>query len=202
DVERTLVPGDLVIRDGARAIALAGVMGGLDTEVTAGTRRVLLEAASFAAKSVRRTARRLGLHSEASHRFERGVDPELAAFASARATRLMCLVGGGKLLGDLIDAYPGRKPPAPIRVRLPRVQMLTGVALDAATCRDALERLGFGVAGEPDPATGFEVTPPSARGDVTREVDVIEEILRIVGYEQVSPTLPLLRQAPGLRPRD
>jgi len=201
-VARTLVPGDLMIRDGLRGIALAGVMGGQDSEVTDRTTRVLLESASFRPLSVRRTARRLGLHSEASHRFERGVDPELAAFASARAARLLCLVGGGKLLGELIDAYPGARPPAAIRVRLPRVQMLTGVALDAATCHDALARLGFGVAGEPDPAGGFEVTPPSARGDVTREVDVIEEILRVVGYEQVSPTLPILRKAPGLRPRD
>ena len=87
-------------------------------------------------------------------------------------------------------------------MRLPRVQMLTGIALDAATCRDALERLGFGVASEPDPATGFTATPPSTRGDVAREVDVIEEILRVVGYEQVAPTLPTLRRAPGLRPRD
>ena len=200
-IVRTLVPGDQLIRDGMRGIALAGVMGGLDSEVTDRTTQVLLESASFRPLTVRRTARRLGLHSEASHRYERGVDPELCALASARATRLMCLAGGGKVLGSLIDAYPGRKSPPSIRVRLPRVQMLTGVALDATTCRDALERLGFGVAGGAG-ASSFEVTPPSARGDVAREVDVIEEILRLVGYEQVSSTLPTLRQAPGLRPRD
>jgi phenylalanyl-tRNA synthetase beta chain len=202
-IVRTLLPGDLMIRDGARSIALAGVMGGQASEVTERTTQVLLESASFRPLSVRRTARRLGLHSEASHRFERGVDPELAALASARAARLLCIVGGGKLLGDLIDVYPAVRRPAAIRVRLPRVQMLTGVALSAATCQDALERLGFGFAGTgPDPASVFEVTPPSARGDVTREVDVIEEILRVVGYEQVPSTLPAMRQAPGLRPRD
>jgi phenylalanyl-tRNA synthetase beta chain len=202
-VVRTLLPGDLVIRDGLRSIALAGVMGGLDSEVTDRTTQVLLESASFLPLSVRRTARRLGLHSEASHRFERGVDPELCALASARAARLMCMTGGGNVLGALLDAYPrGSRPPA-ISVRLPRVQMLTGVALDPATCRDALGRLGFGVAGgQEEPASPLEVTPPSARSDVTREVDVIEEILRVVGYEQVSPTLPILRQAPGVRPRD
>lgn len=208
DVERTLLPGDLVIRDGMRAIALAGVMGGLDTEVTGGTRRVLLESASFQALAVRRTARRLGLHSEASHRFERGVDPELAALASARAARLMCIIGGGKVIGDLVDAYPAPRAPAAIRVRLPRVRLVTGVALDAATCRDALERLGFGVAPAgaapeaPEESEALDVTPPSARADVAREVDVIEEVLRVVGYEQVSPTLPILRRAPGVRPRD
>ncbi|HEX2690709.1 MAG TPA: phenylalanine--tRNA ligase subunit beta [Kofleriaceae bacterium] len=202
-VQRTLVPGDLVIRDGLRGIALAGVMGGLDSEVTERTTRVLLETASFQPLSVRRTARRLGLHSEASHRFERGVDPELAPLASARAARLLCMVGGGKLAGELFDAYPAVRPPAKVSVRLARVQMLTGVALDAATCHDALERLGFGVVGGgPESAGRFEVTPPSARGDIAREVDVIEEILRVVGYEQVSPTLPILRQAPGLRARD
>ncbi|HMG24150.1 MAG TPA: phenylalanine--tRNA ligase subunit beta [Kofleriaceae bacterium] len=199
-IERTLVPDDLVIRDGDRGVALAGVMGGLDTEVTDRTSRVLLEAASFQPLAVRRTARRLGLHSEASHRFERGVDPELAALASARAARLMCLLGGGRVLGELIDAYPGARPRAPIAVRLPRVQMLTGVPLDLAICRDALERLGFEV--RSDGAAGFAATPPSVRADVAREVDVIEEILRVVGYEQVPSSLPVMRQAPGVRPAD
>ena len=198
--ERTLVPGDLMIRDGARGIALAGVMGGLDTEVTDRTTRVLLEAASFASLSTRRTSRRLGLHSEASHRYERGVDPELAALGSARAARLMCLTGGGRVVGDLVDAYPGARSPAKIRVRLPRVQLLTGVALDAAACRDALERLGFGAA--EDGAGAITAAPPSARADVTREVDVIEEILRVVGYEQVPSSLPPQRQAPGTRTID
>jgi len=201
---RTLVPGDLVIRDGQRGVALAGVMGGLDTEITGKTSQVLLESASFRPLSVRRTARRLGLHSEASHRYERGVDPELAAIGSARAARLLCIVGGGKLLGDLVDSYPAPKRPAAIPVRLARVQMLTGVALDGPTCRDALERLGFEVAAAaPSPAgEAFEITPPSARSDVGREVDVIEEILRIVGYEQVVSSLPILRRAPGVRAAD
>jgi phenylalanyl-tRNA synthetase beta chain len=203
-VVRTLVPGDLMIRDGIRGVAVAGVMGGLDTEVTDKTTRVLLEAASFQSLAVRRTARRLGLHSEASHRYERGVDPELSALASARAARLMCQLGGGRVLGDLVDAYPAPRRPAAIAVRLPRVQRLTGVALDAATCRDALERLGFTVAaGAPDAgADVLGVSPPSARADVAREVDVIEEVLRVVGYEQVPSTLPALRQVPSVRPRD
>ncbi|HEU0030084.1 MAG TPA: phenylalanine--tRNA ligase subunit beta [Kofleriaceae bacterium] len=199
NVPRTLVPGDLMIRDGDKGIALAGVMGGLDSEVTDKTTRVLLESASFRPLSVRRTARRLGLHSEASHRFERGVDPELAALASARAARLMCLLAGGKVVGDLVDAYPNHRKPPTIPVRLSRVRMVTGVALEGTTCRDALERLGCTVS-----STGevFDVTPPTARGDIAREVDVIEEILRVVGYEQVSSTLPVMRQAPPVRPPD
>ena len=198
-IERTLVKNDLLIRDGERGIALAGVMGGLDTEVTDKTKRVLLESASFRQITVRRTARRLGLHSEASHRFERGVDPELAPLASARATRLICMHAGGRVAGDLVDAYPQKRTVAAIPTRLDRVRMVTGVALRASTCRDALERLGCTVTGSD---SSFDVTPPTARADVTREVDVIEEILRVVGYEQVSSTIPVLRQAPGVRSRD
>ena len=198
-IERHLVGDDLVIRDGDRAIALAGVMGGKDTEVTAGTTRILLESASFDAKAVRRTARRLGLHSEASHRFERGVDRELAAYASARAARLLCQLAGGTVLGQVIDAYPYRHAPVAFPVRMSRVRMLTGVAMPASTARDALERLGCTVTGTDDV---LDVTPPSARGDMAREVDAIEEVLRIVGYEQVPSTLPVLREAPGVRPAD
>ncbi|HUJ63068.1 MAG TPA: phenylalanine--tRNA ligase subunit beta [Kofleriaceae bacterium] len=194
--KRTLVAGDLMIRDGDRGIALAGVMGGADTEITDATTRVLLESACFQPLLVRRTARRLNLRSEASQRFERGVDPELAALASARAARLLCQVGGGAVIGEAVDAYPGKRTIAPIAVRLPRVQAVTGVALDEATCRDALERLGFAV------SSGFEVTPPSPRHDVTREVDVIEEILRVSGYDQVPSTLPALRTPPPVRPAD
>ena len=198
-IDRTLVKGDLLIRDGARGIALAGVMGGLDTEVTDQTTRVLLESASFRPLTVRKTARRLGLHSEASHRFERGVDPELASLASARAARLICEVAGGTVRGAPIDAYPNKRVAPTIPVRLARVRMVSGVALDSSTCRDALERLGCAVAGVGEM---FDVTPPTARADIVREVDVIEEILRIVGYEQVPSSLPVLRQAPGVRPPD
>ncbi len=198
-VKRTLIPGDLLIRDGKKGIALAGVMGGLDTEVTDKTTRVLLEAASFKPILIRRTARRLGLHSEASHRFERGVDPELAQLASARASRLLCQVGGGTVAGDAVDAYPQRRVSPTLTVRMSRVRMVSGVQLETSTCRDALERLGCSVGG-----TGevLDVTPPSARSDVAREVDVIEEILRIVGYESVPSSLPILRQAPGVLPKD
>ncbi len=198
-IDRTLVKDDLVIRDGKRAIALAGVMGGRETEVTAGTTRILLESATFDPKAVRKTARRLNLHSEASHRFERGVDRELAGLASARAARLICQLAGGTVQGESIDAYPERHAPVSIPVRMARVRMLTGVALPASTARDALARLGCAVTGTDEV---LEVTPPSARADVAREVDVIEEVLRIVGYEQVPSTLPILREAPGVRPPD
>ena len=176
-------------------------MGGLDTEVTDATTRVLLESASFRAARVRRTARRLGLHSEASHRFERGVDP------GARGARVGARGApdvparrrqGRRRAGRRVSRQPRR--PATIAVRLPRVRMLTGVPLDAADVprRARAPRLRRRRA----PASTLDVTPPSARADVAREVDVIEEILRVVGYEQVTSTLPALRQAPGVRPAD
>ena len=203
NVDRMLMPGDLMIRDGEKGIALAGVMGGLESEVTDKTTNVLLESASFRALSIRRTARRLGLHSEASHRFERNVDPELCAIASARAAKLFADVAGGTVAGGMVDAYPGKKPIAAIPVRLSRVRMVSGVALEATTCKDALERLGCTVSGSPEgESVVFDVTPPSARADVAREIDVIEEILRVVGYEPVPSSLPSLRQAPGGRPVD
>jgi len=194
NVARTLVPGDLVIRDAGRAVALAGVMGGLDSEVSATTTRVMLESASFQPIAIRRTARRLGLHSEASQRFERGVDPELAGFAWRRAAKLL----GGEVHAPR-DVYPGKRAPTPIHVRLSRVQAVTGVALSEQACTDALVRLGFTVA--PGPRV-MEVTPPSARADITREVDAIEEILRVTGYEQVKSTLPAMREAPPQQPPD
>ncbi len=220
-IERTLLATDVVIRDGDRSVALAGVMGGLHSEVTEETTRVLLEAASFQPLAIRRTARRLGLHSESSYRFERGVDPELASLASARAARLLCTLGGGRVLGELADTYPGKRPRTPIEVRMERLRTLTGIDLDAATCCEALQRLGCvarvsslarATPVSPSPAapdlrpasprslTLLEVTPPSARADVTREVDVIEEILRVVGYEQVASTVPALRTPPHVQP--
>jgi phenylalanyl-tRNA synthetase beta chain len=203
-VERHLARGDVLICDGDRPIALGGVMGGRATEVTAGTTGVILEAASFQPTAVRRTGRRLGLASEAAHRFERGVDAELAAIASARAARLIAQLGredgaAPPVVSALVDVCPRPRRPAPIAVRLPRVRRVTGVALDAATSRDALERLGFTVAGDGE---AIDVSPPSARADVSREVDVIEEILRVVGYEHVPASIPALRQAPGVREVD
>lgn len=200
DVERTLGSDDLVIRSGGLAIALAGVMGGRNSEVGDATKRVLLESASFHSVSVRRTARRLGLSSEASLRFGRGVDPELADLASRRAARLMCELGGGTVAESVLDGYPGKRDVRPIAVRLPRVRRLTGVSLSETVCSEALESLGFSVAIAS--AQELEVVPPSARGDVTREVDAIEEILRVTGYDQVPSTIPALRQAPGAQPAD
>ncbi len=194
DQERALVPEDLLICDGARPVAIAGVMGGKDSEVSAATTRVLLEAASFDARAVRRTARRLGLHSEASHRFERQVDPALAELASARAASLIARLGGGRIARGAVDAYPRPTTVAPIDVRWDRLRALSGTGMIDAIAIGACERLGF-VVESTGPRTA-QVTPPSARADILREVDVIEDVLRIVGYDQVPEALPRLASAP------
>src|SRR5262249_44526866 len=138
-------------------------------------------------------------------RFERRVDPELAGFAWRRAAVLLCRVGAEQgdrpvVRGAPRDAFPGKRAVHAIRVRLPRVRAITGVALTETACSEALERLGFAV--ELPSTTELDVTPTSARADVTREVDVIEEILRVTGYDQVPSTLPVLRATPTVRPVD
>jgi phenylalanyl-tRNA synthetase beta chain len=193
-VPRVLTAGDVLICDRDRPVALAGVMGGENSEVSATTRRVLLESASFDPLSVRRTARRLDLPSEASQRFGRGVDPELAGLASVRAAGLLARLGGGKVAVGAVDAYPKKRVVVPIRLRLDRLRSVTGVALDHAAATDALTRLGCTVENQPD--GDVLATPPSSRGDVAREVDLIEEVLRLRGYDQVPSTLPPLRSAP------
>ena len=193
-LRRVLASTDVLICDRDRPVALAGVMGGEDSEVTDATTRILLESASFDSRAIRRTARRLGLHSEASHRFERGVDPELAPLAALRCAALLARVGGGRLVGPAVDTYPRRRAVAPIRLRLPRLRALTGVELDATAAAEALRRLACEV--KPLDGDALEVTPPSARPDVAREVDVIEEVLRVRGFDQVPSTLPTLRVAP------
>lgn len=193
DVRRELTGTDLLICDGDEPVALAGVMGGQGSEVSGTTRRVLLEAASFHSTKVRRTGRRLGLSSEAAQRFERGVDPELAALASARAARLLCSLGGGTVRPGLAEAYPGRREAAPIALRTRRACQISGIALTTEDCQRSLAALGFSAVPTGD---GLSVTPPSARADVVREIDVIEEVIRIHGYERVPATLPALRQAP------
>ena len=195
-VDRALEAGDLLICDAERPVALAGVMGGLDTEVSGATTRILLESASFEARSIRRTARRLALLSEASQRFERGVDPALASLAAARAAALLARLGGGAVARGEVDAYPQPKQRVTVPLRLERARALTGTALTAADCEGALRRLGCDVVAAGDGR--WDVTPPSARADLGREVDLIEDVLRVVGYGNVPATLPALRAAPAV----
>jgi phenylalanyl-tRNA synthetase beta chain len=196
--ERALDPGDLLICDARQPIALAGVMGGQDSEVADDTGRVLLEAAAFEPRAVRRTARRLGLHSEASQRFERGVDPAGAERASRRAARLLAELGGGRVAEGAVDAYPRPPERAWISLRAARASSLAGFPISRDEVADALARLGLelergGGAGEDE----LRVAAPSFRPDLTREVDLIEEVLRLRGYDRLPATLPAMAEPPA-----
>lgn len=191
--ERTLVPDDLLICDGRGPVALAGVMGGLDSEVEAATTRVLLEAAAFDPRTVRRTSKRLGLTSESSLRFERGVDEAGAAFASARAAKLMAELGGGRVHRGVVDVFPRPSRPTVIELRPQRVRDILGVPLATAAIAADLEVLGLGVAEQQDLLV---VTCPTWRKDLEREVDLVEEVGRVHGYEAIPPTLPMSQAAP------
>ncbi len=186
--ERILEATDLTIRDEKGPIALAGVMGGLDSEVTAGSRRIFLECATFNPSVIRKTARRLGLHSEASYRYERGVDQGIAEYAMESAAMLMAELGQGSILPGVVKAEPQPWKNAVLPFRPQRCSDLLGQEMDPAFCRETLEHLGCEVA-VPSPDT-WSVTAPSYRRDLEREVDLIEEVARIYGMDRFEPTLP------------
>jgi phenylalanyl-tRNA synthetase beta chain len=180
--ERKLMPDMLVIADANRAVALAGVMGGRDSEVSDATVNVLLESARFDPLSVRTTARRLAMKSDSSYRFERGIDPTLPRRASLRAAQLIVETAGGELLGGLAEAGVELAPPKPLSLRLARMKQLLGIEIPAASAVDALARLGLRPALRDD---RIDVTVSSWRADLNIEVDLIEEVARIVGYDKI-----------------
>jgi len=185
---RDLAPDDLLITSGNVPVAIAGIMGGAESEVTDSTRRILLESAWFTPSGVRRTARRLGLRTEASYRFERTTDIDGVPLAADRAAGLIARLSGASLLRGRVDAYPSVQPPAPIAVRLKRATELLGIAVSRTDVSSRLKALGLTVS----PSTGgtISVVPPTYRSDLTREIDIIEEIVRLGGYENVPATLP------------
>jgi len=181
--ERKLDSDDLVIADAVKAVALAGVMGGFDTMITDRTRNILIESAWFDPVSIRLTARRHGMHTDASHRFERGADWGATPLACRRVAELILETGGGQLEGDLIDAI-GRRIERPcIRLRTSEVHRHLGQEIPDKDVSRILRRLGFEV-------TGDKVAIPTWRLDVEREIDLIEEIARIYGYNRFPNTLP------------
>jgi phenylalanyl-tRNA synthetase beta chain len=193
---RKLDPADLVIADGERAIAFAGIMGGLDTEVTDATTSVLLEAANFEPGTILWSSERHSLRTEGSNRWEKGVDPYLAPHAARLATQLLVELSGARWTGhaDVVGELP--EPPA-IAFRTERANKIVGIEIPEQEQKDALDRLGFGV------ASGWEVTVPTWRArDVTREIDLIEEVARVHGLEHVPFTLPLRSAMSGRLTKD
>ena len=179
-----LGPEMLVIADESRPVAVAGVMGGVETEVTGATKNVLLESAFFNPVSIRRTSRRLGMSSDASYRFERGIDPAGAEWASRRATRLIQQVAGGEIAAAVVDASALDLTPKTVTLRFARLNGLLGMEIEPNTAVQILERLGFAV--RERGATAVTVVVPSFRqADVYREADLIEEVGRLHGYDNL-----------------
>jgi phenylalanyl-tRNA synthetase beta chain len=191
---RTLEGSDLVIADDNGAVAVAGVMGGAGSEVSAKTTRLFIESAHFSPARVRRTAKRLGLHTEAAHRFERGTDPGAPANVCLRLAQLIVELSGGKLGGTLADVHPQPIAPTSLTLRAARTTEILGLALPIAEQARLLGSLG--IVAKLDGET-LRATIPTWRPDLTREIDLIEEIARLHGYERIVATLPLLRQPPG-----
>lgn len=189
--ERTLAGDMLMICDGKRPVAVGGVMGGLNSEIEDHTRNVLIESAYFDPVGIRRTAKRLGLSTDASHRFERGVDPEGALRALDRAAALMAELGEGTLLEGTVDERPIVVGPKPIALGAGAVNRHLGTRLDREEIAQYLRSIEFEAVPEPDPDR-LTVTPPSFRVDVTRPEDLMEEVARLWGYDRIPVTFPAL----------
>ncbi|MBA2077858.1 phenylalanine--tRNA ligase subunit beta [Rhodanobacter sp. PCA2] len=186
--DATLDEGFVLIADGRKALAAGGVMGGFDSRVTDATRNIFFEAAHFAPAAIMGRARKLGLHTDASHRFERGVDPELPRRALERATELLLAIAGGKAGPVLVAENLADLPqPAPVTLRRARLRRVLGVEVADAEVARIFTALGMRV--EPQ-AEGWRITAPSSRFDIEREEDLIEEVARIFGYDRIPTASP------------
>ena len=190
--ERVLGTETLMICDGEKAVAVGGVMGGLNSEIEDSTTRVLLESAYFNPVSIRRTSKRLGLNTDASHRFERGIDPEGQIAAANRAAKLMAELGDGRLIGGLIDEYPNQQPVKSVQLSVKNTNRLLGTQLQRREIENFLKSIEFKVekVGTQKDGDNLKVTPPSFRVDISRPEDLMEEAARLLGYNNIPTTFP------------
>jgi phenylalanyl-tRNA synthetase beta chain len=201
-IERTLDPNICMVcdGDGSRSVGIGGIMGGAETEISFSTRNVLIECAWFDPISIRRAARSLRLHTEASTRFGRGADPEMAEFASRRAAELILQVAGGELLSGVVDIYPGKRAAKKITITRAELLRIMGADVPDKDLETILSALGFAPL-RVDQTRGaansllaaWECTQPSWRADVEREIDLIEEVARVHGLAKFPPRLPASR---------
>jgi phenylalanyl-tRNA synthetase beta chain len=189
--QRLLTSADLVICDAERPVALAGVMGGLNSEIENTTTSILLESAFFKPAAIRKTAKRLGLHTESSHRFERGIDIDNVTRALDRAASLIVELAGGVLARGSLDVYPGKSERAAISFRPGKANELIGIDLERDVIIDILTRLECRISECADGTV--DVIPPYYRLDIEREIDLIEEIARLNGYDKIPETMPIAR---------
>jgi len=198
--ERTLRADTLMICDGVKPVAIGGVMGGLNSEIQSDTEMILLESAYFNPSSIRKTSRALAMGTDAAFRFERGIDPEGVIRALDRAARLIAEVSGGKVCKGVIDQYPQKIPTAKrIPLRAGRVGDVLGIAIPQQEIIRILENLEMSI--ERLEEGRIEVTPPTCRVDITREIDLMEEIVRLYGYDRVPVTLPGVSVIAGISDR-
>ncbi len=196
--ERTLTDDMLLIKDAERGIAIAGVMGGLNSEIEDDTTTIIVESANFSGDSVRATSKKLGLRTEASSRFEKGIDPNLCEAAADRVCRLIEMIGAGKVCKGSVDNYPSPEEPKTIDVRVDRINYVLGIEISRQEMVDIFESLEIKTGGSGNVIT---VTPPTIRQDLLEEEDYIEEIARIYGYDKLPVTLPKGNCEAGM-PRD
>ncbi len=199
-VKRILDGEMLMICDGVKPVAIAGVMGGLNSEIKEDTKIVLLESAYFNPMGNRRTSKELGLETEAAYRFGRGIDYGGCVAAANRAAQLIQESGGGRVIEGVVDAYPSPIRPRPIRLSVRKIHQILGTEISAKQARTYLEDLELNVRDEDKDI--LIVTPPSFRGDLEREIDLIEEIVRMDGYENIPLTLPKGPPSPEERSRE
>jgi len=189
--ERELTSSDLTIRDAEKAVALAGIMGGENSEIKDETTNILLESAYFNPSAIRKTAKRLGIHTESSHRFERGADIEIVTRALDRAASLIAELSGGEVAQGIIDVYPREVPPRTISFRLTRCNQLLGWEYSLAEVEQIFQSLEFTVSKRDDGL--LQVTVPTFRVDLEREIDLIEEVARLHGYDAIPVSMPKAR---------
>lgn len=185
--ERKLSSSMLMIKDGQRSVAIGGVMGGLNSEIKEDTKTILIECANFNGDSVRSTSKKLALRTEASSRFEKGIDPNLCETAADRVCRLIELLRAGTVTKGAVDVYPTKPEAYSVTVRVDRVNAVLGIDLTGKEMEDILESLEMSVSRL---GNNMKVTPPSVRLDLQEEIDFIEEIARIYGYDRMPVTLP------------
>ena len=185
--ERTLTKDMLLIKDEERGIAIAGVMGGQNSEIEEDTTTIIVESANFSGDSVRATSKKLGLRTEASSRFEKGIDPNLCEAAADRVCRLIELIGAGKVCRGSVDNYPNPETAKTIDIRVDRINHVLGIDITREDMVSMLESLEIKVEGSGNVMT---VTPPTVRQDLLEEEDYIEEVARLYGYDKLPVTLP------------
>lgn len=198
--ERELNESMLMIHDTERPIAVAGVMGGLNSEIKDDTNTVILESANFSGDSVRLTSKKLGLRTEASGRYEKGIDANLCSDAADRVCYLIEKLGCGTVVGGIVDVYPEVRQPKPLDVRISRINKILGTDLDGTVMADIFESLEMKVEKKSDDV--LTVTPPTIRMDLNIEEDYAEEVARIFGYDRLPETLPAGGSVAAMTPEE